>query len=183
MRAGGVVPTKARENARKGEGESAAQAPAADVQPADAANAPAQSNASKAPEHHTDATDILGQVAWLMLQSGAHKFQFISDLEWLVLPPVMLRQFRVFRQKDRPVAYVSWAYVSAEVEKRIVGGDLKMRPQDWKSGDRLWIIDVCAPFGGNEAILAELRGQVLKGQQIKSLQPSPDGKGMAVVTW
>jgi hypothetical protein len=56
-------------------------------------------------------------------------------------------------------------------------------PVDWRSGENLWLIDLCVPFGGGEFILKELRENVFKEQKVKMLQPAPDGSGMAVVEW
>jgi hemolysin-activating ACP:hemolysin acyltransferase len=93
--------------------------------------------------------NMLGEVVWLMSQSPAHKQFFISDLEWFVMTPLLL-QFRVFYAKDRPMGVVLWASVSDEVAERLASGTTKLRPQDWKSGDKLWVIEVIAPFGGAE---------------------------------
>ena len=128
-------------------------------------------------------TEVLGQVAWLMMQSPAHKHLFFADMEWLVMPALMLKQFRVFRKDNTPVALATWAYLDEESEARITDNVRRLRPGDWKSGDRLWLIDLIAPFGGNDQVLKELREQVFKDKKIKTLQPAPDGKGMAVVEW
>ena len=91
---------------------------------------------------------LVGQVGWLMMSSPAHRHLFLGDLEWLVLPPILLRQMRLWRRDGRPVAYASWAEVSEEVEKRILAGVVRLAPPDWNSGDRLWLIDVVAPGAG-----------------------------------
>ena len=127
-------------------------------------------------------TEILGQVAYLFMSSPTHKHLFMTDLEWLVVPPLRLRQFRLFRRKNAPVAYASWAALTEEAEKRLLSGVRKLQPGDWNAGDRLWLIDLAAPFGGHEAILKELREKVFAGRPVKTLQPGPDGKGMRVVT-
>jgi len=113
---------------------------------------------------------LIGQVAWLMMNSRAHRHLFMSDLEWLVVPPVSLRQMRLWRKDGRPVIYASWAEVSEEVEKRILSGVVKLAPQDWKSGDRLWLIDVVAPWGGAAQAVKELSEQVFKGRVPKTLR-------------
>ncbi len=46
-----------------------------------------------------------------------------------------------------------------------------------------WLMDLIVSFGGQQEAAKELRETVLKGQKIKSLQPAPDGVGMAVVEW
>lgn len=127
--------------------------------------------------------DVIPEVLWLLTQSPQHKFMFLADLEWYFLPPFRLRQFRVFHKDKAPIAYVSWAYVSDEVEERLKSGATRLKPEDWRSGENLWLIDLCVPFGGGEFILKELRENVFKDQKVKMLQPAPDGSGMAVVEW
>jgi len=127
--------------------------------------------------------DVIPEVLWLLTQSPQHKFMFLADLEWYFLPPFRHRQFRVFHKDKAPIAFVSWAYVSEEVEERLKSGATRLKPEDWRSGENLWLIDLCVPFGGGEFILKELREKVFKGQKVKTLQPAPDGCGMAVVEW
>lgn len=118
---------------------------------------------------------FLGEVIWLMMYSPGHKHFFVTDMEWMTVPPVALRQFRLWRRNNLPVAYAAWGFVSAEVEARLMQGVRKLSPQDWKSGDRLWLIDLVVPFGGTEEVLKELREVVFKGQKAKTLRPSPEG--------
>ncbi|CCH48516.1 toxin-activating lysine-acyltransferase [Pseudodesulfovibrio piezophilus] len=127
--------------------------------------------------------DVIPEVLWLLTQSPQHKFMFLTELEWYFLPPLRHRQFRVFHKDKAPIAFVSWAYVSDEVEERLKSGATRLKPEDWRSGDNLWLIDLCAPFGGGEVIVREIREKVFKGQKVKTLQPAPDGSGMAVVEW
>lgn len=125
--------------------------------------------------------EILGQVAWLIMSSPVHKHLFVTDFEWLVVPPVLQRQFRIFKRENVPVAYVSWALVNEEVEQRLVSGVRKLAPGDWKSGDRPWLIDLVTPFGGAENFLADLKAKVFPDRPLKTLRPADDGKGWQVV--
>ncbi len=127
------------------------------------------------PEQKTIA-NMLGEVVWLMTQSAQHKIFFVSDLEWLAMAPILLKQFRVFYATDKdaaggeqskPIGVVLWAAVNEEVEARLAAGNAKMRPQDWRSGDRLWVVDVIAPFGGHDAMLQDLKTQVFKDKSFK----------------
>lgn len=123
---------------------------------------------------------ILGEIVWLMSQSALHKQFFISDLEWFVMTPVLLQQFRLFYAKDRPIGVVFWGFVSAEVEERLKAGTTKLRPQDWKSGDRLWVVEAVAPFGGAEEMVKDLKAKVFKEREIK-FRAVEDGKGIVRV--
>ncbi len=114
-------------------------------------------------------SEVLGEIVWLMSQSALHKQFFISDLEWLVMTPVLLQQFRLFYDKDKPIGMAFWATASAEVEERLAAGTTRLRPQDWKSGERLWVVEVIAPFGGAEAMVKDLKAKVFKARGMKFL--------------
>jgi cytolysin-activating lysine-acyltransferase len=114
-------------------------------------------------------SEVLGEITWLMSQSPLHKQLFISDLEWLVMTPMLLQQFRLFYDKDKPIGVVLWASVSEEVEARLAAGNGRMRPQDWKSGDRLWVVEVIAPFGKGEEMVRDLKTSVFPRKDVKLL--------------
>ena len=71
---------------------------------------------------------------------------------------------------------------SDPVFSRVRSGVRRLAPADWKSGERLWLMDTVVPFGGLEAALKELREGVFKGQTVRMLQPGPGGK-VGVVEW
>lgn len=60
-----------------------------------------------------------------------------------------------------------WALVNEEVEERLKSGNAKLRPQDWRCGDRLWVVEIVAPFGGHDEMLKDLKSQVFKDRTIK----------------
>ena len=126
-------------------------------------------------------SEVLGEIVWLMSQSPLHKQLFISDTEWLVMTPMLLQQFRLFYDKQKPVGVIFWASVSEEVEARLGAGTTRMRPQDWKSGDRLWVVEAIAPFGGAEEMVKDLKAKVFPGREIKALAVGPKGREVRVV--
>jgi len=91
---------------------------------------------------------VLGEVAWLMTQSPRHKQVALGDLEWLVMPALLLGQFRIFYQGEQPVGVALWALADDTVAKRIDGGDNRLTAVECKSGSNLRIIELVAPFGG-----------------------------------
>lgn len=130
-----------------------------------------------APEGHAKTTSaVLGEIVWLMSQSPLHKQFFISDLEWFVMAPVLMQQFRLFYAKNKPIGVVLWARVSPEVEARLAAGTSKLRPQDWKSGDKLWVVEVIAPFGAAEELVKDLKAKVFPNEKIKFVAMGTNGK-------
>lgn len=69
--------------------------------------------------------------------------------------PVMLQQFRLFYDQQKPVGVIFWALVKDEVAQRLASGDKHLRPQDWKSGDKREVVEIVAPFGGAEEMLKD----------------------------
>ena len=57
---------------------------------------------------------VLGPVTWLMMQQGATRHSLISDLEWRVMPPLVLDQAKLYMREQMPLAFVSWARLSPE---------------------------------------------------------------------
>jgi cytolysin-activating lysine-acyltransferase len=101
-------------------------------------------------------SQVLGEIAWLMTQSPRHKAMPLGDLEWLLMPALLLRQFRIFYNGQQPVGVALWALADELVAKRIDAGGNRLSAAEWKSGTLLRIIDIVAPFGGE----AEMRSKV-----------------------
>ncbi|KRR27780.1 hypothetical protein CQ14_07955 [Bradyrhizobium lablabi] len=101
-------------------------------------------------------SQLLGEITWLMTQSPRHKSIPLGDLEWLVMPAVLLKQFRMFYKGEQPVGVAVWALVDDLVAKRIDAGEKRLTAVEWKSGTNMRMLDVVAPFGGE----AEMREQV-----------------------
>jgi cytolysin-activating lysine-acyltransferase len=123
-----------------------------------AGDAPSPAGHSAAPTAPASKTvsQVLGEITWLMTQSPRHKALSLGDLEWLVMPAILLKQFRIFYKGEQPVGVALWALVDDLVAKRIDGGDKRLTAAEWKSGATMRIVDVVAPFGGE----AEMRGQL-----------------------
>lgn len=119
---------------------------------------------------------LLGEVVWLLTQSPTHRHLFLADLEWAVMPALMLRQVHLFRSKGRVVGVALWASVSDEVDARLSSGVTRLAPLEWKSGDTLWLVDIIAPFGGTERILEELGRSVLDGEKVKYWSVNKNGQ-------
>jgi cytolysin-activating lysine-acyltransferase len=99
---------------------------------------------------------VLGEITWLMTQSPRHKAIPLGDLEWLVMPALLLRQFRIFYQGEQPVGVALWALVDDLVAKRIDAGDSRLSAVEWKSGTAMRIVEMVAPFGGEAEMCAQL---------------------------
>ena len=119
---------------------------------------------------------LLGAVSWLMMQQSATRHTLLSELEWRVMPALVLDQAKLFMRESAPIAYVSWARLSADVAKRYQQAPHHLSATDWKSGEQIWIIDLCTPFGGLQEVMKDLREVVFLGQEIHQFTLGSDGQ-------
>lgn len=123
---------------------------------------------------------LLGAVSWLMMQQPATRHTLLSELEWRVMPPLVLDQAKLYMREESPVAYVSWAKLSEAVAGRYAQAPHQLATADWQSGEQIWIVDLCAPFGGAQEVIKNLQSEVFTGQVIHQLYLGADGKPKAV---
>lgn len=134
----------------------------------------------------------IGDVAVVYSRSPAHKHYSLADIEWMILPAVLTGQVYVAEAQDKatghraPVAVVLWANISAETDKRLTadaGQKLRLRPDEWKSGDILWIVDVA---GDPRAIVAALKALLegpFKTRDVKVVSAHPQsGSSVELLT-
>ncbi len=119
---------------------------------------------------------ILGPVVWLYARDERRKWTFIADNDWLMMPPIVLDQCRLYTKSDIPWAYFAWAFVSDEVHQRLNSGTAKIAPHEWRSGSHCWVIDSVAPFGGLDECFTELRSTSLADKPVHRFLPQLDGR-------
>lgn len=132
---------------------------------------------------------LLGEMTWLLTQSPLHRAFAIGDLEWLVMPPLLSEQFYVFRDGDRPIGLAIWAETNAEGEAKLERGMLepenRLTLEQWSSGDRVWLVDLIAPFADQinrhrEIMMADLISKPLKNRAFAFHHTDPESGARAV---
>ena len=125
---------------------------------------------------------LLGEMTWLLSQSLLHRSLSISDLEWLVMPPLINRQFYLFRDGDKPIGLALWArcndQVVAKLDKGLLEEGNQLTLEDWQSGDEVWLVDLIAPFANaenrqRELMFADLISGPLAGTAFSFHQTDP----------
>ncbi|EJL83623.1 ACP:hemolysin acyltransferase (hemolysin-activating protein) [Polaromonas sp. CF318] len=117
-----------------------------------------------------------------MLQQAANRHTLLSELEWRVMPALVLNQAKLYLKDEAPVAFVSWAKLSEEVAQRYQAGPHQLTLADWASGEQIWLIDVFTPYGGAQEVLRNLREKVFAGQVLRQLVPVGSAQ-VKLVTW
>ena len=127
----------------------------------------------------------LVQIITLMLQSPNYRHFSLSDLEWMVFPPLKLGQIAMAESKPdqsgsrQPLAVVFWASVSAEVDRRIssnLSAPVRLRPDEWRSGDILWIADMIGDMSAGHALVKNILDTALAGRTVRVRSLDSDGR-------
>ena len=140
--------------------------------------------ATQAPPKDTAPTvsHLLGEMTWLLTQSPLHKAMQIDDIEWLCMPALLKQQFYVFRDGDQPVGLAMWAKCGAKAEQKLKGGMIepqnRLTLEEWDSGERVWLVDLIAPFATHqnrqrEIMIADLISGPLEGTEFRFHQTNP----------
>lgn len=148
--------------------------------------------------HHLQAPQLTGQAnriseafgaaVWLWMQLPRHRHFALKNLETRLLEPIRQGQYVLActgkhnRQRD-PVALLLYACLNARAESQYLRDPSAALPaSDWRSGDRLWLIDWVSPFG----LSLQIRHQMLDlfaRQTARSLQRHPRAQTSRVKTW
>jgi cytolysin-activating lysine-acyltransferase len=113
-----------------------------------------------------------------MMKMPMYRHCFIGDLDWMVLPPLLLSQYQLFQVDARVVAFSAWGYLSDAAEARLGSPSCRLAPADWRGGERLCLVHLFAPFGHHEQALKELRETSLAGKSLKIWRIGPDGQSV-----
>lgn len=101
--------------------------------------------------------EAVGAVVRLMAMSPVHEHWTCHDIERLVVPPLDLGQCILLKEGLLPVAWGSYAFLTPEAEAGYRSGLRRLQADDWNAGDRLWLVDVVAPFGHGPQVTSALR--------------------------
>lgn len=148
--------------------------------------------------HHLQAPQLTGQpnriseafgaAVWLWMQLPQHRQLALKNLEKRLLEPIRQGQYvlvctgKYNRQRD-PVALMLYACLNERAESRYLRDPTAaLGAGDWRSGDRLWLIDWVSPF----ALSLQLRRPMLDlfaRQTARSLLRHPPAGASRIKTW
>lgn len=119
---------------------------------------------------------LLGPAMWLFARDQRLRFTFIADLDWRLLPPLVLDQCRLYSRADMPWAFATWAFVGDAVDQRLRSSAPVIAPHEWHSGAHPWLIDVVAPFGEIDLVAREVATRIADGRSVSAWLPGPAGQ-------
>lgn len=122
---------------------------------------------------------LLGPALWLFARDPMRRYTFIADLDWRLLPPLVLDQCKLYSREGIPWAFVTWARVNDGIDQRLRSEAPVIAPHEWKSGDKLWLIDVVAPFGDAPGIARQALHEMAGAEPSASVWlPGADGRSV-----
>lgn len=108
---------------------------------------------------------LMGDALDVFCASPDHRGMTISTLVGWILPPIHFDQFRIYRDgRGQPDGWVSWAWMTDAESEAFTSGPFKFDIPVWTGGDRLWIIDLVAPYDHRGKIADDLRTNVFPGE-------------------
>ena len=76
----------------------------------------------------------------------------VKEIFYHIYPSIVLGQCKVHRDNDGLYGFRNWAFLSEDAEKRFLE-TREIGFDDWKSGEKLWVIDSIFKRKHNEAML------------------------------
>jgi hemolysin-activating ACP:hemolysin acyltransferase len=66
-----------------------------------------------------------------------------------IVPAIKHRQIQIlYNERNYPIAYLTWAFLSLDVEQRIINDpSASLHESEWNEGKNLWVLDFVAPYG------------------------------------
>jgi len=110
-------------------------------------------------EHEMHTSAAFGHAVRLLASSSQHRGVTVHSLAGSLWPAIRLGQIEfLFNSKGSPVAFATWAYVTAEIAELIAQDHAyRLDISEWNEGDQLWIMDLVAPFGDLRNLVRKLR--------------------------
>lgn len=90
-----------------------------------------------------------------MLYNRNYSLYPILSLQYWTEFAIQHRQIKfLFDRRGQPLAYVTWAYLEADTEARLLNDpQFRLHPSEWNEGGRIWILDFCCQPGFGRTIM------------------------------
>jgi cytolysin-activating lysine-acyltransferase len=127
-----------------------------------------------------------GDIVGILMRSPRHKQMPLETLRVFVVPAIANQQFLIAKVKPQgnpnagaaPAGVALWARVSEEVDRRLREGSnetQRLKPDEWASGNILWLVDLIAPTPLVPGMLRDLDQKVARGLPMHVQLRTKDG--------
>jgi hemolysin-activating ACP:hemolysin acyltransferase len=146
----------------------------------------------------TSFSGVLINVLGVLMRDPSFRGMRLSDVEWLVIPPVLAGQCRLAQMPMpaglpvsppdagtlMPVAVALWARVSDAIDARLVQAidkPVDIRSTEWSTGDNYWLLAVAGDPRVVPALLGQLEAREFKDKNTRLRARGP-GDRTEIVT-
>jgi len=125
---------------------------------------------------------LCGEATLLAARIPRYRAFPIGYVETRFMVPLMLGQYRLYRgEGGRTLAFITWAFLSDELDAAMTQGKVDLKPEDWHSGSHLWFMDALSPYPGFEGQwIDDLRRNVFPDKIAKAQRVEDDGKTFTI---
>lgn len=127
----------------------------------------------------------LGYAIELLALSGYHRnFRLADYLCVEILPALSAGQLRFYLTDEGiPTGMVTWAWLSADIERQIHETGRALSSGDWRCGERLFFNDWITPYENIREVLHDMTHNIFPDQRATGLRRNPDGSVRRVNRW
>ncbi|MEJ2117705.1 MAG: toxin-activating lysine-acyltransferase [Alphaproteobacteria bacterium] len=129
-----------------------------------------------------------GEIVSVLMRSPRHKRLPLEALRVFVIPAIATHQYMIAKLKPQAneqaeaisAGLAIWASVSDVVDQRLrskTGKEIRLAPDEWKSGDKLWLVDLVAPSKLMPTMLRDLEQKVVSDKEMYVQTRSAEGAG------
>ncbi|MGI9408203.1 MAG: toxin-activating lysine-acyltransferase [Hyphomicrobiaceae bacterium] len=136
-------------------------------------------------------TLAIGKCVSVLMRSPAHRHFSIADVDRLLSPAVLTNQFSLVTAKSEkkghlgPCALILWAEVSDEIHEKLkadYADTCPIKPDEWKSGANVWIMEVAGQDKIVEATVLKLQQTRFGGRSLNVRLRSTDTPAISLET-
>lgn len=126
---------------------------------------------------------LLGPALWLFARDEVRRFTFVADLDWRLMPPLVLDQCQLLQKDGVPWAFCTWAWVDDAVHARLQSGEVRLAPHEWRQGKHPWLVDVVGPFGDLDEVAAQFASTVSADRKVMAWLVPPGQRTPQLKVW
>jgi hemolysin-activating ACP:hemolysin acyltransferase len=104
------------------------------------------------PDYIQNKNELFGRIIALMADSDVYLPDSLYALKKNITSPLCSNNCLIYFSENKLVGYCSWAWLTDESEKKYMENSNSLVPNDWETGDNLWLIDTVAPYSSKHAI-------------------------------
>lgn len=104
------------------------------------------------PEYIQNKNDLIGKIIMLMSDSDVYFGDSLYALKRNISAPLYSNKALLYFIENKLVGYCSWAWLTDDAEQKYIENSNSLEIIDWSIGDKLWLIDVVAPYESKHAL-------------------------------